>query len=46
MGQKYRRMDDQKPWFGLALNQDFAEERGFEPKVKMSELGDATSKLV
>ena len=39
-------MEDQKPWPGFSRNQDFAEGRGLTPKVKMSELGDAFSKLV
>ena len=30
-------MDDQKPWPGFALYQDFAEERGLKPIVKKSE---------
>ena len=34
MGQKYRRMEDQKPWPGLELQQDFAEGKRFEPIVK------------
>ena len=35
MGQRYhRRMEDQKPWLGLARNQDFVKRRGFEPNVK------------
>ena len=34
MGQRYRRMEDQKPGPGLACNLDFAEEKGLEPKVK------------
>ena len=38
-------MDDQKPWHGFSRKQDFAEGIGLEPKVKMSELGDALSKL-
>ena len=29
----YRRMEDQKPLPGLALNQGFAKERGLKPKV-------------
>ena len=39
-------MEDQKPWPGFSPNQNFAEGRGLEPKVKMHELGDALSKLV
>ena len=39
-------MEDQKPWLGFSRNQDFAEGRGLTPKVKMSELGDALSKLM
>ena len=34
MGQRYRRMEDQKPWLGLAIKLDFAEGRRFERKVK------------
>ena len=37
MEQRYRRMKDQKPWPGLALNQDFAKGKGFKPKVKTYE---------
>ena len=33
-GQKYRREEDQKPWPGLALNQDFAKGRGLKSTVK------------
>ena len=44
MGERCK-MKDQKPWPG-SCNQDFAHRRGREPKVKMSELGDALSKLV
>ena len=33
MGQRYRRIEDQKPWPDLARNQDFAKERGLKPKV-------------
>ena len=33
MGQRYRKMEDQKPWPGLAHNQDFAKGRGLVPKV-------------
>ena len=33
MGQRYRRMEDQKPWPGLARNLDFVKE-GIKPKVK------------
>ena len=50
MGQRYRRMEDQKPWPGLACNLGFAKEKGLEPKVKkllkLSKLGDVVSKLV
>ena len=35
MGQRYRRMKDQKPWPGLTLKQqDFAKERGLKPIIK------------
>ena len=34
MGQKYRKMQDQKPWPGLALKQNFAKGRRLEQKVK------------
>ena len=44
MGERCK-MKDQKPWPGSSCNQDFAHRRGLEPKVKMSELGDALSKL-
>ena len=33
MGQRYRRMEDQKPWPGLALNREFSKGRGLKPKV-------------
>ena len=45
MGERCK-MKDQKPWPDSSCNQDFALRRGLEPKVKMSELGDALSKLV
>ena len=38
-------MEDQKPWLGFSRNHDFAEERGLEPQVKMSESEDAFTKL-
>ena len=34
MGQRYRRMEDKKPWPGMALNQDFAKGKELKPKVK------------
>ena len=34
MGQKYCRMEDQKPWPGLARNQGFTKGGGLEPKGK------------
>ena len=34
MGQRYRRMEDQKPGPRLACNLGFANEKGLEPKVK------------
>ena len=40
MGQRYRRMEDQKPWPVLALHQESAKGRGFNSKVKTSELDD------
>ena len=48
MGQKYRRIEDQKPWPSLALNQNFAQRRGLKAslKVKTSELGNALSEVV
>ena len=46
MGQRCSKTEDQKRWSGFSRNQDFPEERGFELKVKMSESGDALSKLV
>ena len=33
MGQRYRRMEDQKPWPGLALNRKFSKGRGLKEKV-------------
>ena len=33
-GQRYRRMEDQKPGPGLACNLGFAKEKGLERKVK------------
>ena len=35
MGQRHRKMEDQKPWPGFSRNQDFAEGRGFE-HIKMN----------
>ena len=50
MEQRYNRMEDQKPKPGLACNQDFAQEKGIEQKVKKISnlfiLGDVVSKLV
>ena len=34
VGQRYRRMEDQKPWPGFSPNQDFAKGRRFKPKSK------------
>ena len=34
MGQKYRKMEGQKPWPGFSRNQDFAKGKEFEPKDK------------
>ena len=40
MGQRYCRMEDQKPGPGLACNLGIAEEKGLEPKVKkISKIG-------
>ena len=33
-GERYRRMEDQKPWPGLALKQGFAKGRGLKPTVE------------
>ena len=33
-GQRYRRMEDQKPVPGLAWNLSFAKKKGLEPKLK------------
>ena len=33
VGQRYRRMYDQKPWPGLALNKEFSKGRAFKSKV-------------
>ena len=40
-------MEDQKPWPGFLRNHDFAEGSGLTgtTKIKMSDLGDALSKL-
>ena len=38
MEQRYRRMEDQKPWPGLALNQDFVKGRELKPIVKKCEM--------
>ena len=34
MGQRYRRMEDQKPGSDLARNLDFVKGGGLEPKIK------------
>ena len=34
VGQRYRKMEDQKPWPGLALNQEFFKRRALKPKLK------------
>ena len=49
MGQTYRRIEHQKPWPGLALDQNFDKVRRVETKnykVKTSKLGDVLSKVV
>ena len=50
MGQRYRRMEDQKLGPGLTCNLDFAKEKGLEPNLKrfpkLSNLGDMVSKLI
>ena len=33
VGQRYRRMEDQKPWPGLALKREFSKGRGLKPKL-------------
>ena len=39
--QRYRRMYDQKPWPGLALNEEFSKERAIKSKVmKICKSGD------
>ena len=39
--QRYRRMYDQKPWPGLALNEEFSKGRAIKPKVmKICKSGD------
>ena len=43
VGQRYRRMKDQKPWPGLALKREFSKGRGLKAKVTIEniyELGD------
>ena len=44
MGQRYCRMEDQKPWLGLALNQD-KRAKIKSLKAKISKVGDVLSKL-
>ena len=34
MGQRYGKMEDQKPWFGLALHKDFGKEKWLKPFLK------------
>ena len=34
MGQRYRRIYDQKTWPGLELNEEFSKRRALKPKVK------------
>ena len=34
MGQRYRRMEDQKPWPSLARNKDFAKARKLKSKLE------------
>ena len=34
VGQRYCRMEDRKPWPGLALNREFSKGKGLKPKVK------------
>ena len=34
MGQRYHRMEHQKPGLGLAFNLDFAKRKGLEPKCE------------
>ena len=34
VGQKYPRMEDQKPWPGLVRNQDFAQGKGLKTSAK------------
>ena len=34
MGQRYRRMEDQKPWLGFALKQDLVKENGLNQYFK------------
>ena len=34
MGQRYRRVYDQKPWPGLALKKEFSKGIALKPKVK------------
>ena len=40
MGQRYPKTEDQKPWLDFSRNQDFADGRGLEPKLKLSESDD------
>ena len=40
MGERYRRMEDQKPWCGLAHTQDLVKRRRLKPIVQMLNLED------
>ena len=50
MGQRYRRMEDQKSGPGLSYNLEFAKGKDLNQKLKrfpkLSKLGDVVSKLV
>ena len=46
MEDRRRRMEDQKLWSGLALNQDFAKGKGLIPKIKTSKWEDVLSEAV
>ena len=49
MGQRHRKVEDQKSWPGLVLNHDFGKGRGLKPQIELQKCvkaGDVSSKLV
>ena len=47
MGQRYRRMGDQKLWPDLTLNEEFSKDRSLSQKLKMKicKLGDVCQQI-